>query len=326
MHRLLTAVAVIATCVAISSPTRAGSSAEDQAAATSLFNDAKALMGDGKLAEACDKFALSLRFEQRIGTTLNLADCYERLGRTASAWARFNEAAALAQRANQPERVQFANEHAAALEPKLVKLVVVPAAKTEGLVVSRDGTPIDARVYGAAVPVDPGTHMLEAKAPLKRPWTRQIEIDPAQKQIDVIVPALDDDPDAIRAAKEKEAQRVVLVQEGRFWTAQRIVGAAVAGAGVAGVVVGAVFGLSASSKWSDAKGPAHCDPTGCDAEGVAEAHDAKTAATISTVAFVAGGVAAAGGAALFLTSAPSKPKSGVVVAPTLGGIAVGGRF
>ena len=73
----------------------------------------------------------------------------------------------------------------------------------------------------------------------------------------------------------------------------RIVGLGVAGLGLAGVVVGTIFGFSAMSSKDDAA----CVGNKCDAEPLA---DARSAATFSTIGFVAGGVLIAGGAALFL--------------------------
>src|SRR5262245_23511913 len=71
----------------------------DKAAAEALFNHAKQLVKEGKLSEACPKFEESLRLDPGIGTLLYLADCQEKAGKTASAWARFLEAAAAAKAA-----------------------------------------------------------------------------------------------------------------------------------------------------------------------------------------------------------------------------------
>jgi hypothetical protein len=105
---------------------------------------------------------------------------------------------------------------------------------------------------------------------------------------------------------------------------------AVGGAGVAGLVVGSIFGAVASSKWSAAKSDcgAGCGPT---APAQGEKSTASSDATISTVAFVVGGVLAAGGVVLYLT-APSRTASGtgLRIAPALGsnetGVVLAGGF
>ena len=104
----------------------------------------------------------------------------------------------------------------------------------------------------------------------------------------------------------------------------------VGGVGVAGLVVGSLFGAVASSKWSAAKSDcgAGCGPT---APAQGEKSTASSDATISTVAFVVGGVLAAGGVVLYLT-APSRTASGtgLRIAPALGsnetGVVLAGGF
>src|SRR5207245_4895145 len=97
----------------------------------------KKLRAEGKVAEACPKFAESNRLDAGIGTMLYLADCYEKSGQTASAWAQFREVASLAARQGDP-REKIARERVARLEPKLSKLSVsVSAADVTGREVKR---------------------------------------------------------------------------------------------------------------------------------------------------------------------------------------------
>ena len=80
----------------------------------------------------------------------------------------------------------------------------------------------------------------------------------------------------------------------------RVAGASIAGVGLAGVILGAVFGGLASSSWS--RSQSECaSPTNCTsrAQALSDHDDAITFATISTIGFVAGGVAIASGAAIF---------------------------
>src|SRR5207249_4775002 len=90
-----------------------------------LFREGKRLLKTGKIAEACDKFEASERVDPQIGTELNLADCREKNGQTASAWGMFVKAAAAAKkRADDGQRAAEAKRRASELEKQLVYLTI----------------------------------------------------------------------------------------------------------------------------------------------------------------------------------------------------------
>src|SRR5437879_1284473 len=149
--RLMTGAVLFAAMIAHGAPARA-QSASDKAAAETLFDQGKKLLAEGKTAEACPKFAESNRLDSGIGTMLYLADCYEKSGQTASAWAQFREAAAMAARQSDP-REKIARERAARLEPKLSKLSVsVGSGDVSGLEIKRDGEALGKALWGIEVP------------------------------------------------------------------------------------------------------------------------------------------------------------------------------
>ena len=59
----------------------------DKVAAEALFEEGRRLVAAGSFVDACPKFADSQRLDPSPGTLLNLASCYEKLGRSATAWA-----------------------------------------------------------------------------------------------------------------------------------------------------------------------------------------------------------------------------------------------
>jgi hypothetical protein len=75
-------------------PARTGvaqTTSESAAQAEALFREGRVLIKAGQTSEACAKFAESQRLDPQTGTLLNLALCHEDEGKTASAWAEFNE-------------------------------------------------------------------------------------------------------------------------------------------------------------------------------------------------------------------------------------------
>jgi len=96
----------------------------------------------------------------------------------------------------------------------------------------------------------------------------------------------------------------------------RTAGLAVTGLGVVGVAVGTIFGLTAKSKNDDAA--SQCPSNACpNQQGVSLTEDARHAATISTVGFVAGGLLVAGGLTLYFT-APKDQRTALRLAPSVG--------
>jgi hypothetical protein len=94
------------------------------AAAEALFEAGREQIASGELDEGCRKMEASQKIDPAVGTLLYLGDCQERLGRTASAWAAFREAASLARLSGQPQREEIATTRAAALEPRLSRVKV----------------------------------------------------------------------------------------------------------------------------------------------------------------------------------------------------------
>jgi hypothetical protein len=183
-------------CVLVLSTTSGLAGAQpavDKASAQALFEAGKRLMEEGKFAEGCPKFAESQRLDPAPGTLLNLADCYDKSGLTASAWATWLEAAASAKTAGQTERERTARERAAALKSRLVTVTInVPEAnRIAGLEVRRDGNPVGIVTWGTGVPVDPGSHTVVANAPGRRGWQTTVTVVDGVQPVHVTVPRLE---------------------------------------------------------------------------------------------------------------------------------------
>jgi serine/threonine-protein kinase len=164
--------------------------AEDKLTAEATYDRAEELAKQGNFIAACPLYEASFRADPQIGVLLHLADCHERIGRTATAWAEFREAAARAKQ-HADTREALANEKAARLEQSLARLHVVPPAPLPtGLTVRLDGTDIVGLV-DTDMPIDPGPLDLEVGAIGAVTWKRQLVIDAAPATIRIEVPTLD---------------------------------------------------------------------------------------------------------------------------------------
>jgi hypothetical protein len=282
--------------------------------AQALYDEARQLVAAEKFEQACPKFKASYELDPAGGTLLNLADCYERQGKTALAWTTFKDALEAARRDGKNERIEFATQHLATLEKRLSRLsVAVPdTARLPGLEVTVDGTPLAEAAYGMALPVDPGTHRIRAVAPGKQAFEKSVEV-PSSKaeRLTIDLPTLADasgaPPDAPEHIERSSAPGPTTVNGPSTHTSTaRTLGFVASGLGLISVGVGGYFGLKAFSRW-DARNEA-CQ-RGCTAEAKTAGDEAKSAATVSTVGFATGAAALGVGLVLILTSPAKEPEA-----------------
>jgi hypothetical protein len=335
-------VAIAALSLGALAPGRAfAQDASNQAAAQALFEQARQLMADGKFAEACPKLVESERLDPGAGTLMNLGHCYEKNGQSASAWVTFKDAAAAADLKHRADWSSRARERAQALEPTLSRLTieVPPDARISGLQVRRDGVEVGAAVWGTPIPIDPGDHAIEASAPAKKTWSKATKIGAAAEQAHVVVPSLQDEPGpsgasaSVAATPATPAKTVVTPlpepstpppthSDG---STQRTLGLVIGGAGIVGVAVGSVFGILAMGSESSSKNL--CPTDACaSAAAVQDDANARTQATVSTVAMIAGGAVLVTGAVIFFTAPKGKAVTGLRVMPAIGAGEIGLRL
>jgi len=188
LKRLASSAALCALIASVS--TRAQAQAEDQAAARQLFEDGRRLLKNGQYSEACQKLQAASRLYASPGILLNLGDCYDKIGRTASAWTEFGEAVAAAGRVHRNDQVNEARRRQAAAEPKLTRLAIRVASPVAGLTITRDDSEVASAALGEAIPVDPGTHQVRAEAPGYESWSTSVVASTPGQTITVDVPAL----------------------------------------------------------------------------------------------------------------------------------------
>jgi hypothetical protein len=314
-------------------PASAQATTSEKVTAEALFDDALRLMRAGAFGEACSKLEASQRIDPAVGTLLYLAECYERIGRTAGAWVTFREAASLARVSDQPRRAATAQAHADRLQPALPRLIIElskEALAIAGLRVRYGSVPLEPSLSGVAVPVDPGELVVEASAPGYAPFSRKLSLKPGERST-VSVPGLTPlgggavppptpvaDSSAPGAPLAREASPVssqtapAPVVERRLSALPIVLGSV----GIVGLGVGSYFGLRAISKASDARDA--CPNGACREErGETQMDSARSSARISNIAYAVGAASLAVGIVLYVYS-PGAESSTLEISSRLG--------
>lgn len=325
MTRARTYLGAILLASVVLSPARAlAQNADNKVQAEALFEEGRRLLDAKNFAAACPKLEASQKLDPGAGTLLNLAACYEGNGQLASAWVTYKDAAAAAQ-GRHPDWADQASKKADELKPKLSHLTVVVSQSVPGLEVKRDGNVIAEGVLGAAMPVDPGTHRIDATAPGRVPFSTQVVIPASQGSATVTIPVLG-------AQAGPATQTSVPSKAGNT---QRLLGVVVTGVGVVGIGVGAVFGVLALGKKSSASNNCSPDYTVCKTQdGIDDVNAAKSDGFVSTVTLIGGAAFATAGIVLYLTAphAEKQPDSAATIQARLGapgapaGFSFGGSF
>jgi hypothetical protein len=184
----------------------AAARAQDKAAARELFDEGRALVQAGNYALACPKLEAASALYRGAGVLLNLGDCYEKAGRTASAWTALGEAAEAAVREGRVDVEAEAKRRRASIELRLSRLVIHVARPAEGLVVLRDERAVPPAAWDVAILVDPGTHVVQAEAPNRAPWSASIVVTDPGATIDVSVPELVESAPPAQAPREAASE------------------------------------------------------------------------------------------------------------------------
>ena len=223
-----------------------------------------------------------------------------------------------------------------------------------------DGQPLADKLDGTALPVDPGEHSFRFESPRLAPVTTKLVIregDRARRERITFAAA----PAPVPAApvpvapvpvapvpvapvpvapvtpptpEQPKSTQVPSTTSSSSTSTLRYVGIAATGVGVVGVGLGVIFGLRAKSKLDDSR--TDPDGTGCNAQdfcgatGKALRSDAQSAATISTIGFIGGGVLLATGLGLVIFAPSDKKSTTASLTPLLGngtgGAVLRGKF
>ncbi len=188
------------------------------------------------------------------------------------------------------------------LEPR-IPTVVLSAKDGDGsdmtqVSVSVDGKVLSPELDGHAIEMDPGARVFVFTASDGRRTEVRATVEEGEKAQRVAANFAKPGSDGSATSPD--------VTPASAHPPLRTIGFVVGGVGIASIAVGSVLGLMAISKNGDSNADGHCDATGCDATGTSLRNTALHDATVSTIAFVAGGVLAAAGIVLVLTAPHAK--------------------
>jgi hypothetical protein len=300
-------------------------SAADIASARKLGFEGITQADKGNCAGAVDKLARAEKLFHAPTTLGRLGECQVQLGKVVEGTENLGRAAREELAPNAPPVFVAARARArkalAAATPKLAhaKIVVkAPPGVTPSVAI--DSVPLPAANVGEDRALDPGPHLVEATAPgyvtasaainLREGGTEEVTltltIDPNAAKSLAPVTTSPTTPDTTKPNPATPAA------EG---SPNRTLAYVVLGVGVVGVGVGTVFGLTALSKKNDLAQA--CPNNACRTTQQDNLDSAKSAGTISTIAFGAGAAALIVGGVLFFTASPpaTTGKTGKTASP-----------
>jgi hypothetical protein len=307
--------------------------ADDAATAEALFQSAKELSEGSKWAEACPKFKASFELDPQLGVLLNLAHCWEEVDQVAKAWTRWNQAREWAKREGD-DRLAWIEGRLSKVVPRLPKLIFVVKNPVEGLSVHHGATLVPPASYELPLAVDPGQIVVEVRrgdSVLVRRDVTAVEGKTVSVALDL---AAADAANPVAKPEPQEQEQPPKTEPDKakepYDATHRNAGFIVGGIGLAAVLAAVGLEIAALVKKGQADEADACVNKFCSQQGLDAAEDGATFAEVGQWLGIGGLVAVAVGVTIVLT-APSEDddqsaKQELWLAPTLGGVSVGGTF
>jgi len=203
--------------------------AEDWAGALSLFQQVAAV-----------RLTPQVRFH--IGL------CEEHVGRLAAALGAYKLAAMEAEQANAAEVAAQVASRLDELRARIPKVVIVRGKGAEYASISLDGVSLGAAAIGDDLPVDPGPHHVEARAPGYKPYSSTVQLaEKEQKKVEIVMESASASSPTPEATPPPAAEKAEKPKS-------KVVPFVIGGVGVASLAASGVFFIlrgSAISKLED---------------------------------------------------------------------------
>lgn len=315
----------------------------DKEAVRVLSNEAAKDFEGGRLEAAREKFLRAYAIAKVPRLALHTGRTSERLGRLVEAYELFREAIALERnelwlKQAQEQAQAEARGELLRLQPRLAKLVIRLSGTTNCEVeVTLDDVAVPAALLGVKRYVDPGsrriagrcgTQKAEQQVNLAEGESKEVVLEfssaPPLPVVAESAPASTSTPTRRASDQELRGMRDARAHPPRPGQIQRSAGWVGLAVGAAGVAVGSVAGAVVASKYGDLK--AACPDRRCQSARSGEVESYDRWQTVSTLGFVLGGIGAAAGLTLLLTSPKPNPASDLAMWITPGSASLRGRF
>lgn len=333
------AASILGLTVLIASPRVARADAD--ADAQDLFVRGRELRGKKDCGGAVALFRKANNLApQRLGSLRNIAECEEELGHFASsrrAWLELGRGLLVTKDPGKYDGwSNDARDNAARLEPKVARLRVDllvtrpegegPAQAGDGSTVTINGEVVPLALLGTVLEKDPGKYTVHAEAASgEAPVEQEVSLVPGDSK-DI----------RLKIKIKPKPKEVVYVER---TSARRIAGYVTLGVGGASLIAAGVSLIVRQGALGDLEAACPGYETGpCPTSTQSVLSRGSTAATMTTIFGIAGGVLAAGGLTLVLASPDEKvpvgqaaklgppPPPRVAISPTIGGAQLVWRF
>jgi tetratricopeptide (TPR) repeat protein len=274
---------------------------EERAAAREQLSQAQAFKKEGNLAEALSHFQEAARLDPKLSTSMDLADCAEKLGKLLEAQTYWAAARDQAKREEKPQSRAKAEERLAAVEQRIPHLTVQLAADAPaGTSVLRNDLPLDAASLGVAQALNPGDYVVVVKAPEHEDATFSIKLSESENQILPVAVGAAKAPPPPPPRKVVAPPPVKVEPAPSSWSGRRTLGMVLGAGGLVGIGAGAPLWF-VGYRDSNSLGPT-----------------AGQQLLAGQILVVSGGALLVTGAVLFLSAPSERPQQARVrVAPTL---------
>ncbi|HEY4178922.1 MAG TPA: tetratricopeptide repeat protein [Kofleriaceae bacterium] len=271
--------------------------ADDASDAKDLFNKGRALYKQEKYLDACPLFEQSLQLDAALGTELNLALCWSKIGKLSDAAKLLGVISSKTNGAAEAQRHKIAQDALADIEGRMPKVQIERGKVAADAPVFIDG--VEQSDISEPIPIDPGKHVVKARG------GKAITVRAVEGETATVTLAVADEDGAGSGSDENPID-----QPGGSSHAKLPYYVGGAGAGV--VALSLITGIVTLKKKSS--GLDMCDqgqePVECTKAGQDKLDSARTWSHVTTALFVIG--AAGVGAGVYLYLKKPKPDQPVV--------------